>query len=41
MKLNAYEELVWGRRVSELVQTKMSDFAPKSIAPLIDLDMCE
>ena len=41
MDLNSYEELVWGRRVSELVQTKMSDFVPKSTAPQMDLDMCD
>ena len=41
MDQNTYEELVRGRKVSELVQTKMSDFAPKSTAPQIYLDMCD
>ena len=39
MDLNAYEELVRGLRVSELGQTKKSDFAPKSTALQIELDM--
>ena len=41
MDLDAYEELVRGRRVSELVQTKISDFALKSPTPQIILDMMD
>ena len=41
MDLDAYEELVRGRRVSELVQTKISDFAPKSPTPQISLDIMD
>ena len=41
MDLDAYEELIRGRRISELVQTKISDFAPKSTSPHISLDMME
>ncbi|KAI6651288.1 hypothetical protein LOD99_5436 [Oopsacas minuta] len=41
MDLDAYEEFVRGRRVSELVQTKISYFPPKSPTPRIILDMMD
>ena len=39
--IDGYEELMRGRRVSELVQTKISDFALKSPSLQISLDMMD